>query len=119
MEYLLRIPASGAKVERSFPADLRATGPLGPPQKLHGPEAANDSNAYATWHKVDEKNGPPGKYLVDAQGVPVYYVDPGINGTHRVRPDGSSVAKYDAPKATLMSYIIRAVSISNSNGRGS
>ena len=71
------------KVERSFPADLRATGPLGPPEKLHGPEAAGDGNAYATWHKIDEKNGPPGKYLVDAQGVPVYYVDPGINGTHR------------------------------------
>ncbi len=97
------------KVDRSFPADLRATGPLGPPEKLHGPEAAADSNAYATWHKIDEKNGPPGKYLVDAQGVPVYYVDPGINGTHRVRPDGSSVTKYDAPKATLMSYIIKGI----------
>jgi putative OPT family oligopeptide transporter len=97
------------KVDRSFPADLRASGELGPPEKLHGPEAAADSNAYATWHKIDEKNGPPGKYLVDAQGVPVYYVDPGINGTHRIRPDGSSVTKYDAPKATLMSYIIKGI----------
>jgi hypothetical protein len=97
------------KIDRSFPADLRASGPLGPPEKLHGPEAAGDSNSYATWHKIDEKNGPPGKYLVDAQGVPVYYVDPGINGTHRVRPDGSSVTKYDAPKATLMSYIIKGI----------
>jgi len=97
------------KIDRSFPPDLRASGPLGPPEKLHGPEAAADSNAYATWHKIDEKNGPPGKYLVDAQGVPVYYVDPGINGTHRIRPDGSSVTKYDAPKATLMSYIIKGI----------
>ncbi|MGI8732007.1 MAG: OPT family oligopeptide transporter [Pyrinomonadaceae bacterium] len=97
------------KIDRSFPPDLRASGSLGPPEKLHGPEAAADSNAYATWHKIDEKNGPPGKYLVDAQGVPVYYVDPGINGTHRIRPDGSSVTKYDAPKATLMSYIIKGI----------
>ncbi len=41
--------------------------------------------------------------------MPVYYVDPGINGTHRIAPDGSSVTKYDAPKATLMSYIIKGI----------
>jgi putative OPT family oligopeptide transporter len=97
------------KIERNFPADLRATGPLGPPEKLHGPEASTDSNSYSTFHKIEETNGPPGKYLVDSQGVPVYYVDPGINGTHRIRPDGSSVTKYDAPKATLMSYIIKGI----------
>ena len=45
-----------------------------------------------------------------AQGVPVYYVDPGINGTHRTVPNTtSSVEKYDAPKATLMSYIIKGI----------
>ncbi len=98
------------KVERNFPADLRAdVSKLGPPERLEGPEASLDSNAYQTWHKIDETNGPPGKYLVDAAGVPVYHVDPGINGTHRVRPDGSSVTKYDAPKATLMSYIIKGI----------
>jgi hypothetical protein len=36
-------------------------------------------------------------------------VDPGINGTHRVRPDGSAVQKFDAPKATLISYIIKGI----------
>jgi hypothetical protein len=41
--------------------------------------------------------------------VPVYLVDPGINGTHKLRPDGSSVIKFDAPKATLMSYIIKGI----------
>ncbi len=98
------------KMERNFPADLKAnTAELGPAEKLRGPEASMDSNAYQTWHKIDETNGPAGKYLVDAQGVPLYYVDPGINGTHRVRPDGSSVTKYDAPKATLMSYIIKGI----------
>ena len=34
---------------------------------------------------------------------------PGINGTHRVRPDDSKVDKFDAPKATLMSYIIKGI----------
>ena len=98
------------KVEHNFPAELRAdTTQLGPAEPLRGPEASTDSNSYRTWHKIDETNGPAGKYLVDAQGAPVYYVDPGINGTHRVRPDGSSVTKYDAPKATLMSYIIKGI----------
>ena len=82
---------------------------LGPPEKVKGGLPVPDTTSYATWHKIDETNGPPGKYLVDGQGVPVYYVDPGINGTHRVAPDGSTVSKYDAPKATLMSYIIKGI----------
>ncbi len=68
-----------------------------------------DDKRYRTWHKVDENNGPAGKYLIDDQGNIAYFVDPGINGTHRVAPDGSSVTKYDAPKATLMSYIIKGI----------
>ena len=43
------------------------------------------------------------------QGEAIYLVDPGINGTHRTRPDGSTVTKFDAPKATLMSYIIKGI----------
>ena len=42
-------------------------------------------------------------------GTPVYLVDPGINGIHDKRPDGSSVQKFAAPKATLMSYIIKGI----------
>ena len=98
------------QVERNFPATLRADmSNLGPEEKVGGGLVVPDNNSYKTWHKIEEKNGPPGKYLVDAQGVPVYYVDPGINGTHRTTPDGSSVTKYDAPKATLMSYIIKGI----------
>ena len=98
------------RVERNFPSTLRADmTQLGPREKPRAGLAVPDNNEYATWHKIDEKNGPPGKYLVDANGVPVYHVDPGINGTHRVAPDGSSVTKYDAPKATLMSYIIKGI----------
>lgn len=98
------------KVERNFPATLRPdTSNFGPPEKVKGGLVVPDSNEYPTWHKIDEKNGPPGKYLIGADGVPKYYVDPGINGTHRTAPDGSSVTKYDAPKATLMSYIIKGI----------
>jgi uncharacterized oligopeptide transporter (OPT) family protein len=46
---------------------------------------------------------------VDDQGKTVYLVDPGINGTHKTRPDGSTVTKYDSPKAVLMSYIIKGI----------
>ena len=49
------------------------------------------------------------KYLVDDAGKPVYYVDPGINGTIRELPGGKKVEKFDAPKATLMSYIIKGI----------
>ena len=53
--------------------------------------------------------GPAGKYLVDDSGKAVYLVDPGINGSHTTRPDGTEVRKYDAPKAVLMSYIIKGI----------
>lgn len=53
--------------------------------------------------------GPAGKYLVDDNGNAQYLVNPGINGTFDKRPDGSSVRKFDAPKATLMSYIIKGI----------
>ena len=110
-EYLIDESGKVAyKVDRNFPADLRPdTANLGPAEQIKGPQAGSDTKSYRTWHKVTEENGPPGKYLIDEQGVPVYYVDPGINGTHRVTPDGSSVTKYDAPKATLMSYIIKGI----------
>ncbi len=98
------------RLQRNFPAELRADqSQLGKAEKLQGPQAASDSNTYRVWFKTDSVNGPEGRYLVNDQGVPVYLVDPGINGIHRVRPDGSTVSKFDAPKATLMSYIIKGI----------
>ncbi len=76
---------------------------------LQGPQAASDSKRYRVWHKADIAGGPVGKYLVDDSGAAVYLVDPGINGTFNKRPDGSEVRKYDAPKAVLMSYIIKGI----------
>src|ERR1051326_4696097 len=48
--------------------------------------------------------------MIDEKSAVVYLVDPRIHGTHKTRPDGTEVAmKFDAPKATLMSYIIRGI----------
>ncbi|MBA3242482.1 MAG: oligopeptide transporter, OPT family, partial [Acidobacteria bacterium] len=68
-----------------------------------------DATPYGVWHKVDEQGSRAGKYLVNEQGAPVYFVDPGINGTQKVRADGTEVEKFAAPKATLMSYIIKGI----------
>jgi putative OPT family oligopeptide transporter len=76
---------------------------------LHGPQADTDKNSYKVWHKTDTVGGPAGKYFVDNAGKAVYLVDPGINGHHKTRPDGTEVKKYDAPKAVLMSYIIKGI----------
>jgi uncharacterized oligopeptide transporter (OPT) family protein len=46
---------------------------------------------------------------VDDTGAAAWLVDPGINGQFKTRTDGSEVRKYDAPKATLMSYIIKGI----------
>ena len=78
-------------------------------EALKGAQAQADAKSYLVWHKQDDVGGPPGKYLVDDKGDAVYLVDPGINGTHAKRPDGTPVAKFDAPKATLMSYIIKGI----------
>jgi len=78
-------------------------------ESLRGPQARDDAASYRTWHKTDAIGGPAGKYLVNDQGAAVWLVDPGINGTHSERPDGSVVRKFDAPKATLMSYIIKGI----------
>ena len=86
---------------RTLPADER--------ESLHGPQARADSRSYRVWHKTDAEGGPAGKYLVDDAGQAVWLVDPGINGVHNTRPDGTEVRKFDAPKATLMSYIIKGI----------
>jgi putative OPT family oligopeptide transporter len=98
------------KIDRNIPRDLRAPpNELGGTEKLHGVQASSDQNAYRIWQRTDPNGGGAQRYLVNDQGIPVYLVDPGINGTHKLRPDGSSVIKFDAPKATLMSYIIKGI----------
>jgi uncharacterized oligopeptide transporter (OPT) family protein len=78
-------------------------------EKISGPQAKDDSRTFKVWQKTDDAAGPPGKYLVDETGAAAWFVDPGVNGVHKTRPDGTEVRKYDAPKATLMSYIIKGI----------
>jgi putative OPT family oligopeptide transporter len=78
-------------------------------EQLSPPQARDDPGTYLVWQKTDTTGGPAGRYLVDRTGRAVWLVDPGINGLHRERPDGTTVIKFAAPKATLMSYIIKGI----------
>jgi putative OPT family oligopeptide transporter len=95
-----------AQVAPGLRADAAAPGETA---VLQGPQSLQDQGTYRVWHKTDIAGGPAGKYLVDDAGNAVYLVDPGINGSHATRPDGTAVRKYDAPKAVLMSYIIKGI----------
>lgn len=77
--------------------------------RLTGPQARDDQRTYRVWHRPDDAGGVAKQYLVDDTGKAIYLVDPGINGTVTKRPDGSEVRKFDAPKATLVSYIIKGI----------
>ena len=77
---------------------------------LKGYQSGADTNSYYVVHKTTPEYGPPGRYLVNDQGVPVYLADPGINGIYDKLPgNNQSVPKFTAPKATLMSYIIKGI----------
>jgi putative OPT family oligopeptide transporter len=64
---------------------------------------------YQVWQKTDDAGGRQGKYLVEADGAAAWYVDPGINGTFKRHEDGTEAHKFQAPKAVLMSYIIKGI----------
>jgi len=97
------------------PAVRAPASEIGRAQTLVGPQGERDGRAYLEWQKRATAGGLTGKYLVEADGTPAYFVDPGINGdaSHRrpdpANPDGVEVRKFDAPKATLMSYIIKGI----------
>ena len=101
----------------SFPAGFHFTsdqyvqsGGTAKREALQGGQASSDSNQYYVVHKTTTNYGPPGRYFVNDQGVPVYLADPGINGIYdRVPGTNQTVAKFTAPKATLMSYIIKGI----------
>ncbi len=82
---------------------------FGASEAISGRQAAQDTHRYRTWQKTDHTGGPAGKYLVDDAGNAVWLVDPGINGKFKTLPDGSPVTKFNAPKAVLVSYIIKGI----------
>jgi putative OPT family oligopeptide transporter len=101
----------------SFPAGFRFTpdqyvlrGSEPKREGVKGGQAGTDSALYNVVHKTTPEFGPPGRYLVNDQGTPVYLADPGINGIYdKIPGTDQSVAKFSAPKATLMSYIIKGI----------
>lgn len=79
-------------------------------ERIHsGKYKETDQNNYYVWQNTDPNTGAVGKYLIDTQGNPVYLVDPGINGQIKSDENGQPLERYDAPKATLMSYIIKGI----------
>ncbi|MFL6256979.1 MAG: OPT family oligopeptide transporter [Pyrinomonadaceae bacterium] len=101
------VPASKLQLPADVRADVRQLAP--PSETVPDDQGITDTKQYRAWFKVDEKGAKSGKYLVDEAGTPVYYVDPGINGTHKATEGGREVEKFGAPKATLMSYIIKGI----------
>ena len=101
------VPVAQSK-DFSFPSDFHFTtdqyvmsGNQPKHERLQGGQASSDTKEYNVVHKTTTDYGPSGRYLVNEQGVPVYLVDPGINGIYNPR--------FTAPKATLMSYIIKGI----------
>jgi len=84
-------------------------------QPVKGPEGNHDKKMYHVLHVSETQVSGPlagvgaGKYLVDDAGSIRYLVDPGINGVLKRRDDGTSVQKFEAPKARLMSLIIDGI----------
>ncbi len=110
------VPVTANK-DFSFPAGFHFTqdqylkdGDQPKRDRLQGAQAGSDSNSYYVVHKTTTDYGPAGRYLANDQGVPMYLADPGINGIYDKLPNSTqSVAKFTAPKATLMSYIIKGI----------
>ena len=99
------------RIVHNFPEGLRAPADQvgAKREQIIGVQSVADGNLYRVWNKQDDANSPAGRYLVNENNEAIYLVDPGINGTHSVRPDGTTVTKFDAPKATLVSYIIKGI----------
>src|SRR2546425_4183021 len=101
------VPVAQSK-DFSFPAGFHFTadqyvmsGTEPKRERLAGSQAGSDTNSYYVVHKTTTEYGPAGRYFVNDQGVPMYLADPGINGIYNPR--------FTAPKATLMSYIIKGI----------
>jgi len=94
------------KQVENWPAGLHADASV-LPALTHTTHSGQD---YLVWHYTPEGGASAQEFLVDSSGTPHYLVDPAINGTHRYLANGKPAPKkFDAPKATLMSYIIKGI----------
>jgi putative OPT family oligopeptide transporter len=85
-----------------------------PRDNVHSGEYSEDKNQYYVLNlgrAETDKAVPPGRYLLDEQGTPVYLVDPAINGSLKQDDEGRDVSKskFDAPKTVLMQLIIDGI----------
>ena len=78
--------------------------------------APDDPTPYHVWQALDgnkarenDKDVPPGKYLVDDKGQIRYWVDPGITGVLNHRDDGTPVRKLCAPQTVLFAFITKGI----------
>lgn len=99
------VPAAEAAPGLRAPAEVN----LEHAEALPRSQFPENTTRFKVWHKTDDAGGPAGKYLVDDSGAAVWLVDPGINGIYTKRQDGTEVKKFEAPKAVLMSYIIKGI----------
>jgi putative OPT family oligopeptide transporter len=76
---------------------------------LQHPAGGGAPRKHYVWFEPDPQTGNNRKFLLDETGRAAWLVDPGINGEFTRRPDGSEVRKFDAPKARLMSEIIKGI----------
>jgi len=112
------LPVAGASASQQVtlpagfrfnPAQCEQQGGAPKREQLRGAQASSDTRSYIVCHNTDATAGLTGRYLAADDGTPVYLSDPGINGVVTERPGGGTVTKYNAPKATLMSYIIKGI----------
>lgn len=116
--YSLNILNDAATIysKNNFPQDVivQNVGELQEMEQAKG-QYGDDKNLYHVLHLPETpKTGPlstllPGKYLINDGGQIQYFVDPGINGTLLKKDDGTTVTKYEAPKARLMALIIDGI----------
>jgi putative OPT family oligopeptide transporter len=110
--YVPRVSSEPASGEEGSPLKQVENWPAG----LHADAATltthetYEGKDYLVWHHAPPGGAAATQYLVDSTGTPQYLVDPGINGTHKFLANGKTAPKkFDAPKATLMSYIIKGI----------
>lgn len=78
-------------------------------EALSGHQKEADGRQYWVYHQVGAGGGMARKFLLDDAGKAVWLADPGINGTVTKLPGGGEVQKFEAPKAVLVSYIIKGI----------
>jgi putative OPT family oligopeptide transporter len=108
---LLLNNASTVYSKKDLPKTTVDVSQLNERETVGGSYANTDANQYRVLQARagDVRGVPAGKYLVDDTGTIQYLVDPGINGKLKVTDEGVEVEKFNAPKATLMAFIVDGI----------